>query len=103
MPRTIEHIVETHQIAAARRAAGQDIWDRRIRLSDIFHNTEMSFEERRDAIVLRIRNSRWADENETVAELLGELADTETEDEFNGPWDAIYDEADYDRVWIATV
>jgi len=31
-----------------------------------------------------------------------ELADAETGDDFDAPWDALYDEADLDRVWIAT-
>ena len=31
-----------------------------------------------------------------------ELAEAENADRFDGVWEAIYDEADYDRVWIDT-
>ena len=36
-----------------------------------------------------------------MSELVDELADTTEEDDLNIVLDAIYDEADYDRVWIA--
>lgn len=103
MPRTIESIVESHRAAAALRAAGRPIWAHRINLADVFRNDELSFEQRRDALVRRIRKSPWAKDNYSLGEMLDELADGTTVEDFDYVWDAIYDEADRDRVWIATV
>lgn len=106
MPRSVEHIVETHSIARQRRDAGQPIWDRRIQLGDVFHNDALSFEEKRDVIVARIRKSGWLDaydEYDELPQLVEELSETTDGNDFDGPWDAIYDYADTDRVWIATV
>jgi hypothetical protein len=102
MPRTVDHIVETHRIARARRDAGQPIWAVRLDVSDVFHNEELTFEQRRDLIVTQLRVSAWHRDSEMVQELTDELADTQNGDEFDGPWDRLYDEADYDRVWIRT-
>lgn len=105
MPDTAEHRAEMHQLATERRTAGKPVWDRKIRLADVFHNEDMTFEQRRDAIVARLRGSNWLkgrDEGDTLVMLVEELADARDADEFDGPWDAIYDEADYDRVWIET-
>jgi hypothetical protein len=103
MPRTIDGILASHRAAAERRAQGRPIWDRKIQLRDIFHNDELTFEQRRDAIVRRIESSGWPGRSETLAMLLEELADVVDAEEFDGVWDAIYDEADVDRVWISTV
>jgi hypothetical protein len=95
-----------YQLAAGRRRAGQPVWDRTIRLGDVFHNEAMSFEERRDAIVRRLRDSRWLrdhDEGDELHQFIEELADTADKTEFNGPWDEIYDIADVERVWIDTM
>lgn len=35
MPRTIEHIVATHEIAQARRKAGKPVWDRTVNIKEI--------------------------------------------------------------------
>lgn len=103
MPRDIEQIVETHRAARERVAAGLPVWDRRINLADIFRNEDMTFEQRRDAIVKRIRNSGWITEDSyTLADLVEELGDAESADEFDAVWDEIYNQADADRVWIAT-
>jgi hypothetical protein len=103
MPRTIDHIVETYRIAQARRKAGLPAWAHQIDVSDIFHNEALTFEQRRDRIVARLQASAWCRNSEAVQELTDELADSENGDEFDGPWDDLYDEADYDRVWIKTV
>lgn len=103
MPRTVDHIVETHRIARARRAAGQPIWAHRLDVSDVFHNEALTFEQRRGHIVAWRRASAWRRDSEVVQELTYELARTQNGDEFDGPWDGLYDEADYDRVWIRTV
>ena len=102
MTDTAEHRAEMFALASARRRSGQPMWSLTIRLGDVFRNAELSFPERRDAIVRRIRRTRWAQDSR-VAELLEELADTSDPDDFDGVWDELYDEADYDRVWIDTL
>lgn len=59
-----------------------------------------TFEENRDATVAALHASGWAGESDAVGMLIEELEDTDTEDYFDLVWDAIYDEADYDRVWL---
>jgi hypothetical protein len=56
MPATPDHKVEMHQLARSRVAAGLPVWDQKLRLADVFHNDAMTFEQRRDAIVQRIRD-----------------------------------------------
>lgn len=103
MPDTVEHRVEMFRLAQERRNGGRPIWDRRIDLSDVFHNEEMTFEQRRNAIVARLRASAWLKGRaDGLTDLVDELADTADGDEFDGPWDEIYDYADVERVWIAT-
>lgn len=103
MPRTVEHIVQTHRIARQRRAAGQPIWQHKIMLGDIWRTEELSFEQRRDRIVARIRSSPWLagrDCADPLVELVEDLAHAETVEEFDYWWDTLYDHADIDRVWI---
>jgi len=89
--------------SAARLAARSG--DRRVNLAEAFHNDAMTFEEKRDAIVALLRNSRWvtkADECGRLREIVDNLAAGEDAEEFDGWWDEFYDEAGYDRIWIAT-
>lgn len=106
MPRTVDHIVETHQLAQQRRDAGLPIWDKKIDVSAVFRNEDLSFAERRDAIVERIRKSGWLDgrdEFDELVELVNDhLAFAEDVKEFDDLWDSLYDIADFDRVWIKT-
>lgn len=102
MSQSMDHLVETHRIAQKRRAAGLPIWDRQIDLRHIWQNEALSFEQRRDAIAAMLRRSPWVKDRTDLQELVDELADAETGDDFDVPWDALYDEADLDRVWIAT-
>jgi len=68
----------------------------------------MTFEERKSAIIDQIRASRWyrraeddrADDLHDILNMLGETAD---EEEFDNVWENVYDLADEDRIWIATV
>lgn len=106
MPNTPEHKADMYALARQRQAAGLPVWDRKISLADVFHNEAMTFEQRRDAIVKRLRASAWLagrDESDELVCAVNELADAEDGDEFDGPWDLIYDIADEDRVWIGTV
>lgn len=40
MPRTIESIVENHRVAAARRAAGKPVWDRKIDIKAVLYEDQ---------------------------------------------------------------
>lgn len=108
MPRSVEHIVAIHQLAAERRQQGRPVWAETLDVSDVFHDDELSFEERRDAIVAVLKASRWyrkADQHafDGVVDIVNDhLAYAENADEFDAWWDELYDLADYDRVWIKT-
>ncbi len=78
-------------------------WAKRIRLGDVFHNETLTFPQRRNRIVEKIRRSGWTDDNADVADLVDELAETDDVDWFDHVWAAIYDEANADRVWIDTM
>jgi hypothetical protein len=97
-----------HRLATVRRRAGQPAWDRTIHLADVFHNEAMSFEERRDAIVRRLRDSRWLrddhpDEDDVLRLFIEELSETGDVPEFDQVFSEVYDIADVERVWIDTI
>lgn len=78
-------------------------WLHTLRLADVFHNDDMTREQRRDAIVERIRSAPFYDEDDF--ELVGtvdELAETDTAEYMDQVWDAFYDWADINRVWVET-
>ncbi|WP_306365372.1 hypothetical protein [Nocardia sp. CC227C] len=108
MPCTIDHIVATHQLAADRRRQGRPIWEETIDVSDVFHHGDMSFEEIRDAVVAKVKASRWyardgrdyGDPLNEVVEGLSEADDTRC---FDYHLNELYDLADFARVWIKTV
>lgn len=107
MPRTPEHLVETHRIARERVAAGKPAWAYTVDLSSVFHNEDMGQAERTAAIVRILRASRWVKETDDPfgrrAEVIDGLADAGDDiEEFNGWFDELYDLADYDRAWIKT-
>jgi hypothetical protein len=97
MPRDIEQIVATHQLAAERRAAGKPIWDRKI---TIYLAGRDTFEQRRDAWATALKNSTWTSDDSILKSLIDDLADAENAEEFDFTLDEIYDLADADRVWI---
>jgi hypothetical protein len=82
------------------------IWNKTVDVSSVFHNDDMSFIERRDAIVKKFRDA-WPvsfteDESLEINDILDELEETEDVEEFNSVWDEVYDWADYRKVWIKT-
>jgi len=80
-------------------------WQQEIDLSDIFHNDTLSFEARRDNIAKRIRLSQWfksKDDFDDLPPIVEELEETPDSDAFDEVWNAVYDEADADKVWIRT-
>lgn len=105
MPDTADHRADMYRLGQQRLAVGKPMWEHKISVADVFHNDAMTFPEIRDAVVRRLRASRWfksKDEFGDLPMLVEELSDAENTDDFNSAWSAIYDEADYDRVWITT-
>lgn len=107
MPRTADHIVHTHRIARQRVADGLPVWAHRIDVSDVFHSDTLTFTQRRDATVKRLKASPWyttADpiEFDGVHDVVNELGNAEDAEEFDGWWGDLYDLADTDRVYIRT-
>jgi hypothetical protein len=105
MPDTADHRAEMFLLGRERQNAGLPVWDKQIDLRGVFHNDSMSFEERRDAVVRRLRASVWLagrDEFDRLVEIVDNLAAAEDTAEFAGWWDELYDDADCDRVWITT-
>jgi hypothetical protein len=78
-------------------------WKHHLRLKDVFYNEDLTFEQRRDEIVRRIRAARWFVEDADYATtLLEQLEFARDEAEFDGWWNEFYDYADAERVWIET-
>lgn len=78
-------------------------WEYKLHLEDVFHNPYMNFEEIRDAIVRRIRNSRFWDDFDSVLILItDDISSAANVFEFDHAWDAFYDWADDRRVWVTT-
>lgn len=103
MPATVEHKVEMFRLARERQTQGKPSWAHTIRIGHVWGNEDMTFIERRDAIVRILRASRWVkerDEFDSLVEVVDNLAEAEDTEEFDGWWDELYDHADYDRVWI---
>ncbi|CRY84226.1 hypothetical protein SAMN05421776_12149 [Nocardia farcinica] len=108
MPRSVDHLVAVHELARRRVAAGVPVWAETINLAGVFHNDAMTFVQRRDAIVERLRATRWYRnddpyEFEGVRDIVDDhLAHGEDVNEFYGWWDELYDLANYARVAITT-
>ena len=105
MPDTVEHRADMYQLAQERRKAGKPSWAHRINLRYVFHNDDLTFEQKRDTTVRRIRATTWfkdCDEYDELPQLVEELSETEDVPGFDAVFDCIYDIADADRVWIAT-
>lgn len=76
-------------------------WKYTIRLADVWKNPDLTFEQCRDEIALRLKSSSWAAHNSLVVELANELAGVANIAEFDDVWRDVYDEADVDRAWLA--
>ena len=105
MPDTADHRADMFHLSRERIAAGKPSWAHHINLADVFHNDDPTFEEKRDAIVRRIRATMWfkgCHQDDDLVYLVEELAETEDSTSFDDLWDDFYDIADADRVWITT-
>ena len=80
------------------------IWLYKIDLKDVWHNDELSFEEKRNEIVKRLRDSSWFKDSYSfeLEDLIDWLELTGNVQEFDHQFRYIYDLADEDRTWIET-
>jgi hypothetical protein len=80
------------------------VWNHTLQLADLFdRDTGDGPFAYRDEIVRRIKASKFWNEDETeLIEIVDELEDTDTPEYFDLVWDAFYDWADANRVWVAT-
>lgn len=84
-------------------------WKHRVDVSDVFHDEDLTFEDRRDIIVARFRESEAIqdltdDNGPELALLVDELAEVDTFSYFDMVWHAIYDLADNRKwLWISTI
>lgn len=112
---TAEHRAEMHRIATDLRSRGIDPWHGgRVDVSDVFHNDDLTFEQKRDAIVARIKRlpaykqaeASYADPDsdydKDLYNLVDEMSDVDDVQHFDFVWSAFYDWADYARVWVKT-
>ena len=104
MSRSIEHIVETHKIAAERRSSGRPVWDETIHVA-FFHDDTKSFKQKRNMFAAAVKRSRWfkgEDELSDLHQIVDEISDSDDVEHFDFCMNEIYDMADFDRVWITT-
>ena len=75
-------------------------WIHRLDVGDVFHNDDLTFPEKRDEMVRRIRALPII--STRLSDIADNLAAAETPDEWDDPWDDFYDYADERRIWVAT-
>lgn len=93
-------------------------WIGTLDLADVFHNDDLSFEEKRDKIVCRIRQlpqivaaqriachhpeaDSYSDDRDHL-DLVDEIEMAKTTSEFDSLWMDFYDWADVARIWVRT-
>lgn len=79
-------------------------WSYKVKVGDLFHNDDLTIEQKAQAIAERLRKGRWMDADcfGELDGLLDELSDVTGAATFDAVWDAIYDWADIHRLWIDT-
>lgn len=78
-------------------------WTHTLNLADVFHNGELTFRERRDAIAHRIQRAKWFDYGDMdLMDVIKFLADATDVEEFDEAWAMFYDWADSARIWVVT-
>lgn len=78
-------------------------WFHKLDLTDVFHNDDLTFEQKRNEIAHRIRTSRFFAADELyLTEIYQRIEDAEDTDEFDDVWEEFYDYADRERIWVAT-
>lgn len=95
-----DHRVAMSNLVADRKAAGKPVWDRRITV-DLTGIT--TFKKRRNAWMNAVKATSWYrehDEDTDLWQAVDEASDAENVEHFDMCLETIYDEADYDRVFI---
>lgn len=80
-------------------------WNETLDINHILRDEDMEFEEKRDAIVAKVKASRWYKKEEeagfvTLYLIIEEMQDADDVDWFDSTLSALYDEADADRIWM---
>lgn len=78
-------------------------WKHTLKLKDVFHRDDMTFEQRRDEIVHRIKTSPFWDEyDDDLPNLTDELQRALDTTAFDETWSAFYYWFDENLVWVET-
>lgn len=81
-------------------------WEHQLDIDDVFHDDQLTVQQKTDAIVARIKAGDWyAELAEDLAPVLEELNDAAEADDvewWDQVWDAFYDIADAARIWVKT-
>lgn len=78
------------------------VWNDTLPLADVWHNDDMTWEQKRDTAAERIKClPHWGHDDE-LEQLVEEMEDCDTVSWFDQVWDAFYDWADAERVWVET-
>lgn len=84
-------------------AASTVTWAHTLNLADVFHNDNLTFRERRDAIAHRVQRAPWFDYSDMdLMDIVDFLADATDAAEFDEAWAMFYDWADSARIWVVT-
>ena len=79
-------------------------WRHTLELGDVFHNDDLTFEQKRAEIVRRIKEAPFYDPTDwDLDDVVTSLEENEDADEFDLTWDRFYDWCDSGkRVWVQT-
>lgn len=86
-------------------------WEYEVNVGDVFHNRDMSFTEKRDEIVKRVKASQWyadygqdsdSPEYTGLYDVVEGLSESATVVVFDTWWHELYDYADEQRAWVIT-
>lgn len=79
-------------------------WQHTVKIGDLLDSDELTFEQRRDAIVARLQKSsamKDGRKGEVLTDLVADLADADDENEYDWFMEDIYDLADSDKfLWV---
>lgn len=77
-------------------------WGYTLDLTD-FWRADLPWFKKRDILVGRIEAQPWYDENDyELVDILFDIANVESVQQFDRDWDKFYDYADDNRIWVKT-
>jgi hypothetical protein len=83
--------------------SARPVWHYKIRVRETWRDENLTFAERRDTIVARLRASRWFRESSNGFDLsliADELEAAGNARTFELIWEDLYGHADHDRAWL---